>query len=111
MLMFVTSYVVAVIGASVLNASTNGDCEAGEITGSACDKESIMRIPLVGPFLSVQPFMIQLWLGGPQILAAVLTVAGIFQASRPVRRSARASFHVYPVPLPAGGMLTATLTL
>jgi hypothetical protein len=108
--MFVTSYVVTVIGASALNAPTRSDCEAGELTGAPCREENLMRIPLVGPFLATQPLAVQLMLAGPQLLGVVLTVAGFIQASRPVRRSERASFHVYPVPLPAGGTLTATLT-
>jgi len=107
--MFVSTYLVTVIAAEFVRGINQSDCDIG-ITAN-CSKHKIMLVPVVGPFLSTQPFLSQLLLGGPQIIGLVLVVAGIYQASRPVHRSERASIQVYPTPLPAGGILTATLEL
>jgi|GEM_PF-4870361 len=107
---FVTSYLVTAIVGAALSIVDASDCEAGNIVES-CHDGSLMLVPLVGPFLTSRSFDEQLGLAGPQIVGAVLAVAGIFHyTSGPVHVRERASLVVDPVPLPAGGMLRATLT-
>jgi hypothetical protein len=80
---------------SVIDAS---DCETGNII-EPCHDGSLMLIPLVGPFFSCQSIDTQLALAGPQILGALLAVAGIFHyTSGPAHVRERASLVVDPVP-------------
>jgi hypothetical protein len=107
---FVTSYLVTAIVGAALSVVDASDCEAGNIVES-CHDGSLMLVPLAGPFFTSRTFDEQLGLAGPQIVGAILAVAGIFHyTSGPVHVRERAGLVVDPVPLPAGGMLRATLT-
>lgn len=107
---FVTSYLATAVMAAALGVVNAADCEAGNIVES-CDDARLMLIPLVGPFLTEDDLGFQLAFAGPQILGALLAVAGaLHYASGPVYPHERASLTVYPVPLPTGGALSATLT-
>jgi hypothetical protein len=107
---FFTSYLLTAIAAAMVSTINASDCQAGDIM-EPCHDGTLMLVPLVGLFLTNRSLGTQLLFAGPQILGALLAVAGIFHyASRPMHLHERASLVVYPVPLPAGGVLTATLT-
>lgn len=107
---FASSYLVTAITAGLISAANASDCEAGDVI-EPCHDGSLMLVPLVGPFLTSRTLGFQLLLAGPQILGALLGVAGIFHyASGPPQQRERARLHVYAVPLRAGGVLAATIT-